>query len=80
MEKLESCENRLKSMIVLDKQEVPQKINKLLKAEILFVFRNYFEICSEDVELNISVLNTGKYEITVRGESNNIKIAHVFSE
>ena len=80
MRVVESCESRLKSMIVMDKQETPQKINKILKSELIYVLRNYFEICAEDLSLDISVMNTGKYEISIRAESKNIKIAHVFSD
>ena len=76
---IESCENRLKTMIVIDKQEVPQKINKLLKSEILFLLRNYFDISAEDLVLDININEMGRYELSVKAESRNIKFAHLFS-
>ena len=74
-----SCENRLKSMIVLDKQEAPQKINRFLKAELLYLLKNYFDITAEDLVLDIAISDTGKYLLNIKGECCNIKIAHVFS-
>jgi len=79
MKEIESCENRLKSMIVLDKQEAPQKINRLLKAELLFLLRNYFDIVAEDLLLDIKVNEFGRYILDIHGECRSIKIAHVFS-
>ena len=79
MKEIEKCENRLKSIIVLDKQEVPKKLDKLIKAELLYLLRNYFDICAEDLDLNISVNDFGKYVVEVRGECRSMKIAHVFS-
>lgn len=80
MKEIVSCENRLKSMIVLDKQDTPQKINKILKAELLFVLKNYFEICAEDLTLDIVVNSSGVYELSVLAKSRRIKIAHTFEK
>ena len=78
MREIITCEDRLKSMIVLDKQETPQKINKVIKAEILYILRNYFDICAEDLSLEISVNEYGKYNLNIQGECRNMRIAHVF--
>jgi hypothetical protein len=66
-------------MIVMDKQETPQRINRLIKAEILYLLKNYFDISAEDLTLDISVNDFGKYMLEIRGECRNMKIAHVFS-
>ena len=79
MREIEKCENRLKSIIVLDKQEVPKKLDKLIKAEMLYLLRNYFDICAEDLELNINVNDFGKYVLEIRGECKDMKIAYIFS-
>ena len=68
MSRIENCEERLKSIVVLDKQETPQKINRLLKSELLYLLRNYFDICAEDLNLDIAINQNGKYEINVLGE------------
>ena len=79
MNEIMRCEDRLKSMIVLDKQETPQKINKIIKSEVLFVLKNYFDMSAEDLSVDIEVSSSGKYQLSIRGESRDIKIAHVFS-
>ena len=38
------CENRLKNMLIKDKQDNPQKVTGVLKSEILYVLKNYMEI------------------------------------
>ena len=50
MREIVGLENRLKNMIALDKKEEPEKIIKVLKAEVVNLLKNYFEITSEDVE------------------------------
>ena len=79
MKQLSTCEDRLKSMIVIDKQDSSQKINRLLKSELIFLLKNYFDVCSEDVLLDIAISESGKYVINFTVESRAIKIPHVFS-
>lgn len=73
-----TCEERLKDMIVIDKQNIPQKINKLLKSEILYLFRNYFDVTAEDIDVNIDIDEYGKYHIDIRALARNIKSVHLF--
>lgn len=80
MRDIVSCEDRLKSMIIIDKQDSPQKINKVLKSEILFVLKNYFDVSAEDVNLEININDFGRYTITITADARNMRIAHVFSK
>lgn len=73
-----TCEERLKDMIVIDKQNIPQKINKLLKSEILYLFRNYFDVTAEDIDVNIDIDEYGKYHIDISALARNIKSVHLF--
>ena len=66
-------------MIIADKQNTPQKINKLLKSEVLFVLKNYFDVASEDVNVDIGVDEFGKFNITISADARSMKVAHVFS-
>ena len=77
--KLECCENRLKSMMVMNKQEKPQKINRLLKSEILFLLKNYFDITADDLSFDIAVNEFGKYVIQINAECRNMIIAQTFN-
>lgn len=73
-----TCKERLKEMIVIDKQDIPQKINKLIKSEILYLFRNYFDVVAEDIDVDIDVDESGKYHIQVSAISKSIKGVHLF--
>lgn len=79
MREIVGLENRLKNMIALDKKEEPEKIIKVLKAEVVNLLKNYFEITSEDVETSILVNSDGKYDLQINAVSNIIKIANTFS-
>ena len=73
-----TCENRLRSMIVKDKEEAPKNLNKVLKSEILFVLKNYFDVTAEDVSLDVSVSETGRYVVNISAESRSLRVAHIF--
>lgn len=72
-------ENRLKNIIISDKKENPSKIEKVLKSEIINVLKNYFEITSEDVNLNILINKDGLYDIQINFVSRAMKIVNVFA-
>ena len=79
MRQIVNCEDRLKDMIIMDKQEAPQKINRLLKSEILYLLKNYFDLTAEDLNLDIGINDGGRYIINICAQSRSIKIAHVFN-
>ena len=72
------CEERLRNMLVIDKKENPQRIERLLKAEVIHILKNYFDINNEDMELNLEVNESGQYVLSIMSVSNNIKIAKCF--
>lgn len=78
MRDLANLENRLKNIIVADKKENPEKIERLLKSEIINVLKNYFDITSEDVSLSILINDDGKYDLQINAISSFLKIAHTF--
>lgn len=80
MNNLVSCEDRLKKMLISDKSENPARIERVIKSELLYLLKNYFEISSEDFRVDIRVRDDGRYELNINGVSRTIKIAHLFSE
>lgn len=78
MKDLVNLENRLKNIIVADKKNNPEKIERLLKSEIMNVLKNYFDITSEDVSLSILINDDGKYDLQINAISSFLKIAHTF--
>ena len=75
---LSKCEDRLKNILVTDKKENPNRIERVVKTEIFNVVRNYFEINLDDLNLCIGVRDDGKYDITINIVSRSIKMANTF--
>lgn len=73
-----TCEERLKEMIVLDKQDSPQKMNRLIKSEMVFLLKNYFDVTAEDVSVDIDINEQGRYTIVVSALARNIRNVHLF--
>ena len=67
------CENRLKNIMIKDKTDSPQKVDRILKAEILYVLRNYFELKEYDLDMDISINSDGYYHVKIDAECRNIK-------
>jgi len=67
------CETRLRNMVIKDKKDNPQKINGVLKAELLYVLRNYLDLKEYDLDIDISINNKGYYHIVIEADCKNIK-------
>ena len=74
------CEDRLRTMMVLDKKEGIYELNKILKAELLYLLKNYFETTAEDLDVDVVPDKLGGYEMNVRVRARAIKIVHVFND
>ncbi len=73
-----TSQDRLKNMIVIDKKENPQRIERLIKSELLYVLKNYFDVTYENLDVDIFVDNNGTYNLSLNLKSNTIKIARCF--
>ncbi len=69
--------DRLKNVIIADKKDNPKKIEKVLKAELLNVIKNYFDVTYDDMDLSILINKDGMYDIQINAVSKTIKIASV---
>lgn len=78
MNNLKICENRLKNVIVSDKRENPMRIERVLKAELLGVVSNYFDVNGDDIDLSIIIRDDGWYDLQLNVISRNIKFANSF--
>lgn len=70
-------ENRLKNIICADKSEKPVRIEKILKAEIINVVKNYFVVDSDEVNLDIMIVNN-QYDIQINLKSPKYIFANTF--
>jgi hypothetical protein len=66
-------------MSLIDKAETPQKISKVLKAEILYLLNNYFDLTADSIDLELVVGHTGEYILSVSARSKFLKVANVIT-
>lgn len=55
-------ENRLKQVLVLDKQ-INNSIINVIKSDVLYALKNYMEITASDLDFSISINDYGFYEV-----------------
>lgn len=67
------CNERLRNVLKSDKRDNPNKILNVLKSDILYVLKNYMEITSDDLDVNINVTSSGTYSITILANVNRLK-------
>lgn len=78
MNSIRCYEDRLKKVIYIDKKENPQKLLRVIKSEMLYVLKNYMDICAEDLDVNIFVNDNGLYEFNIVGVCRHIKTFRTF--
>jgi septum formation topological specificity factor MinE len=66
------CENRLKNVLVLDKQ-INQSVLNVLKSDVLYVLKSYMEISADDLDLSINVDEFGFYDVKVNAKVRRLK-------
>lgn len=79
MRNIECCENRMREMVASDKHEGVSKLNKVLKAELLYLLKNYLDITAEDLKVEVLYNKIHGYTISMEVKARAIKIAYVFS-
>ncbi|MBQ4558052.1 MAG: cell division topological specificity factor MinE [Clostridia bacterium] len=73
------CENRLKKMLIKDKQDSPQKVTGVLKSEILYVLKNYMEVKDYDIDVDITISDNGYYKLIIQADCRNLKTVSYIS-
>lgn len=68
-----NCVERLKNIIVADKSENPQKVERVIKSELLHTLNNYFDLAYDDLQVDICVNEKGNYILSLVCESKNLK-------
>ena len=48
-------ENRLKNILILDKEDNPEKFINVLKCDLIMVLKNYMEISGDDLDVNLTI-------------------------
>lgn len=70
---------RLKNIISSDRKENPYKIEKVLKAEIINVLRNYFDINVDDFSISLLMDKNGNFDVQINFLSRKCIIANLFA-
>lgn len=76
----ELCEERLKNLAINDRAESSHRIKKLLKSEIIYVLKNYFNVTGESVDIDISIDGSGKYNITISASASVLRLVRLFAD
>ena len=58
-------EDRLKNVLVKDKNDSPYKVINILKSELLNILKNYMEVSQNDLNINFSLNNDGLYNLEI---------------
>ncbi len=57
---------RLKKILISNKSFIPSGIYSAIRFDILRVLKSYFHIKKEDIDINIGLDQSGKYEIDIK--------------
>lgn len=61
------CEDRLKNILVIDKQ-INNSVISVIKSDILYALKNYMEIKASDLTFDISIDEFGFYDISINAK------------
>lgn len=67
-------EQRLKHVLIADKHFNPEQIKKVIKSDIFHVLKNYAELDSDKIYVDIQITSSGSYHFKIDAESDNLKI------
>ena len=65
---------RLKKVLISDKHFNPERIEEVMKSDILNILQNYTDINGENLNFNIEVNNFGGYHITIDATCTRLKV------
>ncbi len=70
--------DRLKNVLVQDKEQNPVKIMGILKNDITKLLSNYMEVDGDDVDVNLLVNNNGSYDLVIKSVVRRVKVIQTF--
>jgi len=66
--------NRLKNVLLSDKYTNPERLNEVIKSDILYVLKNYMDITSDDIKLNFTLNDDGNYQLRLAASCKRLKL------
>lgn len=73
-DRVESDEERLKNVLISDKQFSPERLKKVMRSDVYAMLSNYCEITPKDFDINVDLQNDGTYKIGIIATCNRLKI------
>ena len=70
---------RLKNVLLADKYTSPDRLNEVIKSDILYVLKNYMEIASEDIKINFTLSEDGSYQLRLAASCKRLKLLGAIS-
>lgn len=70
----DSAEERLKNVLISDKQFCPDRFEKVLKSDAYSMLFNYCNLRPEDLDVKLEVQKDGSYAICINAVANRLKI------
>jgi len=66
-------EDRLKNVLVKDKDETPNKVLNILKSELIYVLKNYMELSGNDIDISFNLNGEGFYTLEIFAQIKRLK-------
>ena len=73
-ERMQSEEDRLKNVLISDKQFSPEKAKKVLKSDAYQMLSNYCNLSPENLSTSVEVMSDGTYKFCIVATSDRLKI------
>ena len=70
----DSAEERLKNVLISDKQFCPDRVQKVLKSDAYNMLFNYCDLQPENLQVSLEVLKDGSYSFNIKAQANRLKI------
>ena len=72
--KTQSEEERLKNVLISDKQFSPEKVKKILKSDVFELLSNYCNLAPENLSVNVEIMSDGAYKFCIVATCDRLKI------
>ena len=70
----DSAEERLKNVLISDKQFCPDRVEKVLRSDSYCLLSNYCDISPNNLDVSVEVLKDGSYCFRIQAVANRLKI------
>ena len=74
LKKGQTEEDRLKNVLISDKQFSPEKVKKVLRSDVYALFSNYCTLSPENLSVSVDIMSDGTYKFCVVATSDRLKI------